>query len=263
MFEPNNDSITQIDNIWKEIFNFRPKVVFEFGARYGEDSLALASVFKEAKIYSFECNPNTLESCSIAVLANSQIKLIPCAVGNHDGEVKFYPINKEKTITTWPDGNQGASSLFKASGKYPVEKYIQDEVVVPIIKASTFMALEKIDSIDILWMDIQGAELLALKGFDDLLQNVKVIFTEVEFFEIYSNQPRFEDIRRFLKQNNFYFWNLINAGEFAGDALFINKEYLTESIMEHNDLQLHKALKSESFISKFKNKINNLLKTRK
>lgn len=263
MFEANNDSIAQIDSIWNELFDFSPKIVFEFGARYGEDSLALASVFREAKIYSFECNPNTLEHCLITVAANPQIKLIPFAVGNHDGKVKFYPINKEKTITTWPDGNQGASSLFKASGKYPVEKYIQDEVMVPIMKASTFMELEKIDGIDILWMDIQGAELLALKGFENLLQNVKVIFTEVEFFEIYSKQPHFEDIRRFLEKNNFYFWNLINEGEFAGDALFVNKEFLSESTMEHNDSQLTNTFKNESFIRKFKRKIKKLIKTRK
>ena len=43
-------------------------------------------------------------------------------MSDKNGYIKFYPINPELTETTHKDGNIGASSMFKASGKYPIEK---------------------------------------------------------------------------------------------------------------------------------------------
>lgn len=48
--------------IQKSFFD-EEKIIFEFGSRYGEDSTALAAAFPNAHIYTFECNPNTLEIC--------------------------------------------------------------------------------------------------------------------------------------------------------------------------------------------------------
>lgn len=50
-------------------------------------------------------------------------------------------------------------------------------------------------------MDIQGAELMALKGSIELLKNkkIKLIYTELYFKEQYKNQPLFNDVYSFLK----------------------------------------------------------------
>ena len=39
------------------------KVVVEAGARYGDESAMLASTFKNAIVYAFECNPLLYEKC--------------------------------------------------------------------------------------------------------------------------------------------------------------------------------------------------------
>lgn len=216
------DSIQKIKYIWYKFFDFDPTIIFEFGARYCEDSIYLAEVFSLSKIFSFECNPTALEHAKLNIKNNQRIKLFEKAVGNYDGKTEFYPINKEKTITTWEDGNQGASSLFRASGKYPIEQYAQDEIEVDICKATTIMKSSNISDVDILWMDIQGAELLALEGFEENLSRVKFIHTEVEFFEIYEAQPLFKELKSFLTRRNFYFWGYTNKGDFSADAVFIN-----------------------------------------
>ena len=54
--------------------------------------------------------------------------MIEGAVSDYDGHIKFYPINQQETITSWKDGNPGASSIFKSNGSYTVEKYVQDEI---------------------------------------------------------------------------------------------------------------------------------------
>jgi len=89
--------------------------------RYGEDTIEFANKYPQAKIYSLECNPNTPSECRANTARYPNIVLPEKAVSNMDGLVKFYAVNKEKTQTEWDDGNQGASSLFRASGKCPIE----------------------------------------------------------------------------------------------------------------------------------------------
>jgi hypothetical protein len=76
-------------------------------------------------------------------------------------------------------------------------------------------------------MDIQGAELMALRGLDQDLGRVKMIHTEVEFFEIYRGAPLFREIRRYLNQNGFLLVGFTNFGSFSGDAVFLNKSILS------------------------------------
>lgn len=220
--EPNIDTIIHLKKVWQYFFEDEPKTIFEFGARYCEDTICISENFKQAQIYSFECNPNTIHIAKDNIKGIKNIKLIETAVGNKDGKEYFYPINKEKTTTTWVDGNQGASSLFEASGNYPIEQYVQDKIEVSISKPNTILNKLDIKQVDILWMDIQGAELQALQGFEDKLQSIKLIHTEVEFFEIYKNQPLFRDLKSYLIKNGFVFYCFTNLGDYSGDAIFLN-----------------------------------------
>lgn len=184
--------------IQKSFFD-EEKIIFEFGSRYGEDSTALAAAFPSAHIYTFECNPNTLEICRNECKRYQNITLTEKAVSNINKKVEFYPINKELTKTTWSDGNQGASSLLQASGEYPIEQYVQDKVLADAITLKSFMKQYSIKNINFLWMDIQGAELMALEGLDDYIEKVNIIYTEVEFMQIYKDQPLSLISKNFLK----------------------------------------------------------------
>ena len=225
---PSTISINTLLAICKDLIGLENiKTVFEFGSRYGEDTFTFAKKLTNATIYGFECNPNTLDECKLRVSKHNNIILTEAAVSDSDGTITFYSINKDKTKTDHLDGNQGASSTLKASGKYLAEKYVQDEVKVKSIRLDTFMKNNNIDIIDILWMDIQGGELSALKGLGDRISDVKIIYSEVEFVEIYENQPLFYDIKNYLDNKNFYFLGFMKDGDgkYFSNAIFINKKY--------------------------------------
>jgi hypothetical protein len=57
--------------------------------------------------------------------------------------------------------------------------------------------------IDLLKLDVQGAELDVLRGAQRLLRDTLVIHAEVEFFPIYREQPLFDDVFRFLRDQSF------------------------------------------------------------
>lgn len=251
------DSINKLVKIADDfIGHHKVKVILEFGSRYGEDSIEFALKYPNATIYAFECNPNTLDACKANISKHSNIILTEKAISNTNGVVSFFKIDKEKTHTTWQDGNQGASSLLKASGKYPIEKYVQDEVFVQSIKLTSFIKETSIESIDILWMDIQGAELLALQGLDNDIYKIKIIHLEVEFFEIYKGQPLFKDIYRFLKKKKFKLLGFSNKSQYAGDAIFINTQQNLST--SNND---YKTLLQQSSLPWLKKALKKLFKT--
>lgn len=203
------------------------KTIFDVGSRDGAESVTFAEKFKEASVYAFECNPKTIPILREKISKYPSITAIDRAVTNFDGITRFYPTNMQ-TVTSWPDGNPGASSLFVANGNYPAEKYVQDEITVTCTRLDTFCRLRGIDKIDILWMDLQGAELLALESLGNLIQNVKFINTEVTFKEMYTGQCLFEDLNSFLIKNKF---KLVNGrdvmkrkeeGYWQTDAIYVN-----------------------------------------
>lgn len=180
-------------------------IIFDIGARDCQQSIEFYKQFPNAQIYAFECNPNTLPLCrgNIKPYAD-RITLIEGAVCDYDGQITFYPINQQKTQTSWTDGNPGASSLFKSNGQYTVEKYVQDEIQTNCHRLDTIMRNLVLPRVDIIWMDLQGAELLALKGLGDFIGNVQYIYTEVSHKAIYENQVMFAELNEFINQNGLY-----------------------------------------------------------
>lgn len=183
-------------------------IIFDIGSRDCVQSIEFYNAFPNSKIYAFECNPNTIDICKKNIEQYSdRITLIEGAVCDYNGNVTFYPINQQKTITTWKDGNPGASSIFKSNSKYTIETYVQDEITTQCHRLDSVMDKYCIPKVDIIWMDLQGAELLALKGLGNYLDNVKYINTEVSYKEMYTGQVMFDELNNYILSNNFIIKN--------------------------------------------------------
>jgi len=75
-------------------------------------------------------------------------------------------------------------------------------------------------------LDVQGAELKVLKGFGHLLkdfQNIKCIYTEVNFEDLYKNVPLINEIDDYLSNFNFNRIHTVNTQYNWGDALYLRK----------------------------------------
>ena len=94
---------------------------------------------------------------------------------------------------------QSLEEVTRVAKSYPVETTRLDDV--PEVKGADFLKL-----------DIQGAELLALRGGEKMLEEVLVIQTEVEFVELYKGQALFADVDSFLRDRNFQFHRMSSKG---------------------------------------------------
>ena len=198
-------------------------IIFDIGSRDCAQSIEFYHAFPNAKIYAFECNPNTIPICKKNIENYlDRITLIEAAICDYDGEITFYPIDQQKTITTWEDGNPGASSLFKSNNTYTIETYVQNEIITNCHRLDTIMKKYNIPLVDIIWMDLQGAELMALKGLGSFLNNVQFIHTEVSYKEIYSGQVMYEELNEFITDNDFSIKNNLSLSGWQEDIIYQN-----------------------------------------
>ena len=101
---------------------------------------------------------------------------------------------------------------------YPEIKFNSIETKVTK-KLDTLLHLRKFDLIN---LDIQGAELEALKGFSLGMQNgIKLIYTEVNRKELYVGCSQLNDVIEYLTKCNFSFIGVVWENSGWGDAIFL------------------------------------------
>ena len=82
----------------------------------------------------------------------------------------------------------------------------------------------------LLKIDVQGYEMSVLKGAEKTLAKSDIIIIETSFHELYKNQPKFEDIYKFLSEYNFDYRGCLeqiyderNGRILQSDSIFIKK----------------------------------------
>jgi FkbM family methyltransferase len=219
---PTNELNRVVHEIIEYIDPFQVKVILDVGSRDARESISLKRFFPYATIYAFECNPPAIELCKKNIANHADIFLVPKAVSDVDGPLDFYAIDPEKTVTSHSDGNIGASSLYLANPDYPYEKYHQRKITVESTTLERWAKETGLDNIDIIWMDLQGAELKAFKGMGGLLERIKLIYTEVEFEPMYIGQPLFKEVNHYLASKGFSLLKIYRSGWF-GNIIYVNK----------------------------------------
>lgn len=208
------DFIKEIENI---IDLNKIETIFDIGSRDACQSLELSDWFPESKIYCFEPVPKNAEWCKENIKGRNNIIFEETAISEKDEEIDFFVVT---------NGNIGASSLLKANKNHHHGfTYNQERIKIKSTKAETYMKKNNLSKVDLLWMDVQGAELNVLKSFSNNLSNIKAIHTEVALSHVYENSTLKKDLINFMEDNNFNLIKCItNELNIEEDLIFINKK---------------------------------------
>jgi|APSaa5957512622_1039677.scaffolds.fasta_scaffold81946_2 FkbM family methyltransferase len=197
-----------VDDNYKFIAKSDEPVIYDCGANIGLSCLYFKSLYPKAKITAFEADKNIAEILSIN-LNNNNIKdviIVDSAVWIHDDGVEF--------VAEGSDGGsiQGSGSKNK----------------IPSVRLKGILEKSK-RKIDLLKIDIEGAEYEVIKDCEKSLDNVKNIFIE---YHSWNNSPqKLSEILSVLEKNNFrYFIN----GICGRPQPFVNK-----GTDQNMDLQLN------------------------
>jgi FkbM family methyltransferase len=195
-------------------YDIKPKGVLHVGANVGEE----APVYDELGIKDvvwIEANEQLIPQLTINTRDKYKHKVIHACVGDvQDLEVKFHISN-----------NAGQSSSYLELGTHktahPEVHYIKDVV----------MKMKRIDQFRTCWggydflnIDLQGAELKALRGMGDILHQFKWAYLEVNQQELYKGCALVEDIDMYMIGYGFRRAETKWCGNTGwGDALYIKK----------------------------------------
>lgn len=204
--------------------NFEVPTIFDVGANLGQSVLEYRKYFSGSNIYCFEPTNDAFEMLKNNWMHDKNVQMYNAAITNRNGDVGFYTNKANFT-----------NSLLKVSCEADaiVDSSLLMNMGCITVKGVTldkFCLNNRVNKINILKMDIQGGELMALEGARRLLEAnlIDVIYSEVLFANIYDNQAYFCDINGYLRNHNYSLYGLFNLtygdnGLLAwGDALYVS-----------------------------------------
>lgn len=144
--------------------------------------------------------------------------IMPFAICDVDNETKEFIVTN----------NYASSSLLELKTHKTEHPHVFEieRIKVKTKRLDTLVKEENIDLsyFNFLNIDIQGAELLALKGAQDTLKHIDYIYLEVNEKELYEGCALLPEIDEFLEKNNFKRVELKMLNHGWGDAFYIRNK---------------------------------------
>jgi len=161
-----------------------------------------------------EANPEIVDNIH---LTKKYINIYQALITDRDNEEYEFKIS---------NNNSQSSSILDFNlhkNNHPNVNFI-NKIKLKSITIDTFLEKKLIpyNNINVLVLDIQGVELKALKGASQLLNNIDIIYTEVNIDDTYKDCDKLDSMDIYLKQYNFKrIYTYIFYNHTYGDAVYI------------------------------------------
>ena len=146
------------------------KIVFDVGSNIGEWCQIVDDVFQSPEIHCFELSPDTYETLTKNVNKIENAILNNFGLADFCGEIEYKNFGKDSPVNTI----LAASKLHEDVNKA--------EVCVSTVKTGDQYCKEhNIKRIDLLKIDVEGAEYSVLVGFENLIKTGSVAIIQFEY----------------------------------------------------------------------------------
>lgn len=176
----------------------REKTVLHVGAHLGEEvPFYLKRGF--TSIYLVEANPELVSELFKRYGNNPRINILSYAISDTSGPVEF-------TVHQTTKGSVESASLLPLKMLGEIVPVFNSEKKITVNSVTIDELVKDLDlqmPVDLLCLDIQGAELMALIGAEVLLQSISAVICEVNLIQNYLGGALEHDIADFLEKKNF------------------------------------------------------------
>jgi FkbM family methyltransferase len=199
----------------------KPRAVIDVGANVGQFSVAMAKVFPDADIVSFEPNPEAFEPLERATRGLA-VECVPCGVGSCAGRLDLHV-----------NASSGMSSFLQFSAKH---RSLYPSVVdgaglaVEVTTLDSYFDKRRLAQPLLIKLDVQGFDAEVLRGGARVLEAATWVILELSFEAMYDGETSFGEMLELMSSLG---WRMLRPIDFLVhpstreilqiDALFVKK----------------------------------------
>ena len=166
---------------------FRPQGILDVGAFRGEWTQAIKRVFPDASVLMIEALASKEPELRAVATALVDVRYYIGVVGPESDQRLFYELE---------------------SGSSLLEEMSRVERVVTMQRVVTLDSVVGSSRFDFVKLDVQGAELMVLKGASETLRHAQVVQLETQLIPINRGAPRLHEVIAFMHDRGFFAYDL-------------------------------------------------------
>ncbi len=170
--------------------------IMDIGAHRGEFALRAGAYFEPSRIWLVEADPSMAELLRRDYSGRAGWTIVHSAVSDTSGEIELRINEHRESSSILPIEGISARTFGK-------EMKEVNKVTVPALSLDDLFDRYDVPDIDLMKVDIQGAEKLLIEGGRNALGKVRSIYLEVNFERFYSGAPLFAEIDGALRNCGF------------------------------------------------------------
>ena len=209
---------SEITAISKILVNSVSPCIVELGGYHGEDSMWMMQVVAEKNPVCIMVEPDPQNIATIKGLGYGG-RLIEGAISDHTGHCDFWACYTEE--------GRGSGSIRRPTGhitEKPWYDFKKMQTEIPCYALDDIFIGHELDHIDVLWVDIQGAERDMIAGGQKALKHTRFLFIEAEERELYEGQALRPQLLKSLPE-----WVVI--AEFEHNLLLRNDAFQPDELV--------------------------------
>lgn len=165
----------------------RHPVIVEVGANDGDTTQDFLEAFPTARLVAFEPDARAIAKFRRRDFPTAQVSLLECAIGATNGEVTFH--HSGGAVAKEHDWDRSGSILPPGNAlRHHDWLRFERTSQVPLRRLDDALRPFELPRIDLLWMDVQGAEAEVLAGATETLARTRLVYLEYSDTEDYEGQ---------------------------------------------------------------------------
>lgn len=206
----------QFDVTWRRLELLRQlglaiDVAVDGGAATGVWTEGFKRVYPQTQVLCIEPRENAQAALKSLASRFPGVQIAQTLIGDAEGVVEFYEHQDQSSMLRNSSGE--AWGMVKQTRLTTLDQLISEM---------------KLPAPDLIKLDLQGAELISLRGATRCLAEAQAIILEVSFIPLYHNAPLVAEVVAFMAERGFRLWDILSLwhrpldGATAfGDFLFL------------------------------------------
>ena len=176
--------------------------VIDVGANKGQFSLAARRMLPSARIIAFEVLPAALATYRKNFAGDDAVRIETVALSDRSGSAEFFVTDRQDCSSLLRPG-KGQSDIYGVAAA--------DRIVVETVRLDDHEDVSAFARPVLLKIDVQGAELMVLRGAIQALNAIEYVYVECSYTELYEGQALLSDVLDFMSEQGFRFCGALNT----------------------------------------------------